>query len=241
MVNFLTRVLSALLLLVPHTPQLAETKSPLGVLHAIPGAFDTSYRLYLNNHLKTVHLISAQGRYVHSWFAPSNLPKGNWVFADLAENGDLNVLLENQHVVTLGWDSELIEEHNASSAMLMKSSNPSHRLLNGNFLIVDINSGHIKELNPEGETVWEYVNPDRDSLERPIPITRVMAYDESSITMLTDKHGQPPALTAKEVKQRSRSISLEGQYKKLIRDAITEIEAGYLDDAHKYLLSYVEA
>ena len=241
MVNFLTRVISALLLFTPHMPQLSETNSTLGVLHAIPGAYDTSYRLYLNNDLKTVHLINAQGRYIHSWFGSEDSTKENWVFADLADNGELHVLLESQNVITLDWKSELLGEKKAPAALLMKSSNPSTRLFNGNFLVIDINTGYIKELNPEGETVWEYVNPDRDTLDRPIPITRVSAYDESSVTILTEKFSQPPALTTREVKQRSRSISLEGQYKKLIRDAITEIEAGYLDEAHKYLLSYVGA
>jgi hypothetical protein len=44
------------------------------------------------------------------------------------------------------------------------------RLANGNTLVTESNGGRILEVTPEGETVWEFVNPVRGGPDGKIPI-----------------------------------------------------------------------
>lgn len=49
----------------------------------------------------------------------------------------------------------------------------AQRLPNGNTLICESGFGRLFEVTPEGDTVWEYVNP--DFAEYPAPLNRVIA------------------------------------------------------------------
>ena len=52
----------------------------------------------------------------------------------------------------------------------------SHRLPNGNTFITNANAGRLIEVTPEGEIVWEYLNPDTENNGERQPIYRATRY-----------------------------------------------------------------
>ena len=235
--NFAHRILSQLSLpflgLLLYSSGFAQTEWVGGAQAHLVDQCDPSYRLICTGELRTAHLLDVNGRYIHHWYYPRG-PK--WEFAYLDFNGNLRVILENNEGIELDWFGELNERGKVrESDRLIQRESLTYVLPNGNLLRTNRKSGTIKETTSDGYVVWEYLNPDRDSSGQMMTLCRAVAYPSDQIEPLLNKHGTAPAFTPKEIQQEKEYTDLSKQYKKLIRDVIARIEAGYLDEAAEYL------
>jgi len=64
------------------------------------------------------------------------------------------------------------------------SRGSSHRLPNGNTFIAESNTGRLLEVTPDGEIVWEFLNPDLGKNQKPQPLYRSMRYSPEFVEPL---------------------------------------------------------
>src|SRR5699024_10249013 len=101
--------------------------------------------------------------------------RGPWIQqhdADLLANGDILMFDNWGHFETdnltralqfdpdnmaVTWPYHGSDEHPLSS----KSRSSAQRLPNGHALITESNAGQLVEVTPDGDVVWEYINPAR--------------------------------------------------------------------------------
>ncbi|MDX2245336.1 MAG: alkaline phosphatase D family protein [Bacteroidia bacterium] len=78
--------------------------------------------------------------------------------------------------------------------------------------------------------------PGKDEFEE---VTMVADLPEAQTETWLSHHQIPPPYTPVEIKQEKREITLDGQYKKLNRETISEIEVGYWQNADNYLNDFL--
>ena len=108
------------------------------------------------------------------WYAqhdPQILPNGNILMFDNRGNfnvpeGPSRVLEFDPATMAIVW------QYRGTAASPLNSAIRSYatRLENGNTLITESNGGRILEVSPEGDIVWEFVNPVRGGPNNKIPI-----------------------------------------------------------------------
>jgi len=86
------------------------------------------------------------------------LENGNMlVFDNLGKKGRSQILEFDPATMDVVWSYEDSEEH----AFFTETCGTVQRLENGNTLITESDPGRAFEITPEGETVWEFHNPNR--------------------------------------------------------------------------------
>jgi hypothetical protein len=60
----------------------------------------------------------------------------------------------------------------------------NQRLPNGNTFIAESDSGRLFEVTPEGEMVWEFLNPDLTKAGKRMPLYRSMRYSPELVERL---------------------------------------------------------
>ncbi len=139
-----------------------------------PGQVLVSFR-----NISTVALIDPQAGEVTwvargPWFVQHDarvLPNGNFTLFDNAASyreGNISRVLEvNPGTHAIVWSYEGNDEHPFES-YVRSSAEP---LPNGNYIITESDGGRLFEVTPNGEIVWEFVNPVRGGdKEQYIPI-----------------------------------------------------------------------
>jgi len=209
-----------------------------GVVQAEANQLDPSHKLIVVGQLGTAHLIDTAGRHLYTWQYPEVT---NWVGAEITKEGQLTVNLEDDKTAKLYPDGRW---ENTKAKKLKRNSKAELVLENGNSLSWEMNG--VSETNTAGDTVWKYINQDKDLTGKIIPITSVVAYSQSEVEELMTGISVSPPFTRTEisqleqVKERDKEITPTSQYKRINRESIALIEAGYMDEAHTYLLDFIE-
>jgi hypothetical protein len=150
-----------------HTNSVDVLTAPLdGVAGSKPGQALLSFR-----ELSTIGLLDMDsGNLVWatagSWLRQHDaeaLPNGNIMLFDNegafpAEHGASRVIEFKPADQSIVWDYGGTADHPFESIVRSSES----RLPNGNTLIVESDAGRVVEVTPQGEIVWEFVNPVRD-------------------------------------------------------------------------------
>jgi len=94
-----------------------ETDLSLGVTFIDKEKVDDGYRLYSSRNLTTAHMISPEGRYVHSWYYPHHedsvtIDFGGfgmtWHYAEMLPNGNLVAIVKDEMIIEIEWNSNLV-------------------------------------------------------------------------------------------------------------------------------------
>ena len=162
--------------------------------------------------LHMTFLMDSVGRYIYQWYYP--LP-------ELKRDFQVNVI-----------GKILSKEQYASNAQ-----NPNDTLVlgQGSFIVYQKEEGSFSEYSINDTLVWEYRSPFRDKENKPLPMDYVGKFNPKKFP----NYIFPPPFTPKEIKQARRQVDTTGQYKKLQRETVAEIEVGYWDDAQRYLDTFL--
>ena len=163
--------LSCLALPADRTAAYELHDGPTGVLKNVAGKTFEGYTLFAPTvKCTTTYLINMQGDVVHTW--ESKYPPG--LYARLLPNGNLlRAGSLSGQPVKIGGAGGIIEEIDWNGKVVwsytMKSDTEiqhhcyrqgaAQRLPNGNTLVTSTQQGHLFEVTPAGEVVWEFVNP----------------------------------------------------------------------------------
>ncbi|MEM6630746.1 MAG: alkaline phosphatase D family protein [Bacteroidota bacterium] len=110
-------------------------------------------------------------------------------------------------------------------------------LANGNMLVYNASEGKLSEFGPRQARVWEYTSPFLNEEDTPFYLNYLGTFAPQRFPNLN----LAPPFTQTEIKQARRQVDTTGQYKKLHRETVAEIEAGYWDDAQRYLDTFLVA
>jgi len=208
----------------------------VGVIHIDVENCDPAYRLITIGDLHTAHLIDTSGRHLYTWSKPGRY---KWVGSRLDSKGNLMVELENGRIRTLSIDGEWLDAEIPVDSKGLGNTD-SLSLNNQNHLALADPVNVLRETDRKGNIVWEYVNQDADLDENPYSVSSFQSYYASDLELLFSTHPFPVPFTDTELRQQRRNPQTDIQYKRLNRETVAEIEAGYLDDAHNFLMEYFE-
>jgi hypothetical protein len=158
-------------------PAKDETQSGVTVLKR--GQCDDGYRLYSSRQTEVAHLIDLDGRQVHRWAYPQGK---TWHYAELLPNGHLVAIIKDVMILELDWDGKLVWKAE------LRAHHDFARLPHGNTFIAESNSGRTFEVTPEGEIVWEFLNPDVTKAGQRMALYRTVCYPRSLVERLLEEH-----------------------------------------------------
>jgi hypothetical protein len=85
----------------------------------------------------------------------------------------------------------------------------TQRLPNGNTFICSGSTGHFFEVTPEGEVVWEYINPVRGSIGDALPIQKDSDGKDAFATFRAHRYGPDyPGLAGRDLKPKGKILEL---------------------------------
>ncbi len=145
---------------------------------------DDGYTLYSSRMTQMAHLIDIRGREVHRWSYPQG-DGHSWHYAEMQPNGRLIAMPKDKMILELDWDSKLVWKAELSA------HHDFYRYPKCNTFIAESDSGRLFEVTPEGEIVWEFLNPDRHpkrQQERQ-PLYRAIRYRPELVERLLQQHG----------------------------------------------------
>ncbi|MEZ4828308.1 MAG: alkaline phosphatase D family protein [Bacteroidia bacterium] len=110
----------------------------------------------------------------------------------------------------------------------------------GEWLLLDWNSQVLKRKKVPASLLKKAQTASYDQKKNQFEeVTMVVSLPETLTETWLSGQRIPPPYTATEIKQEKREITLDGQYKKLNRETISEIEAGYWYNAYDYLNNFL--
>ena len=110
-------VLANILIIISLSYSQEIEKQKIGVTLFDKEKTSNSYRLYSSRNLTAAHLISPDGRYVHTWYYPhyEDTVTGTfsglgmtWHYAEMFPNGHLLAIVKDEVIIELDWNSNLI-------------------------------------------------------------------------------------------------------------------------------------
>jgi len=110
-------IVTSVLLISSYSYSQNTEKQKIGVTLHKKERTDDNYRLYSSRNLTAAHLISPEGKYVHSWYYPhledtvtSNFGGFgmSWHFAEMMPNGHLLAVVKDEMIIELDWNSNLV-------------------------------------------------------------------------------------------------------------------------------------
>jgi outer membrane protein assembly factor BamB len=128
--------------------------------------------------LNVVALLDPQLERVVWFWGPNHLYMQH--HPTLLDNGHLLIFdngTSGSRVIELDPSAQRIVWSYSREGFFSETRGSSQRLPNGNTLVVESNSGYVREITADGETVWHFANPDvEDGLRR--AIYRMTRYPE---------------------------------------------------------------
>ncbi|MEM7657805.1 MAG: alkaline phosphatase D family protein [Bacteroidota bacterium] len=123
------------------------------------------------------------------------------------------------------WKSETFPKSAGSPSLV--------ELPNGNLLASAPGSATVHEYGTEGKIVWSYALPEGQSVQ----VMGALTQQEFATFLPT---GAPvPEFDNKEWREIRRRKPNQAQYKRLTRETLAQVEAGYLDDAQRFIDSFL--
>ena len=143
---------------------------------------DDCYRLVSSRNLEAAHLITPEGRYVHSWYYPHTDNKTSdfggfgmtWHYAEMLRNGNLLAIIKDEMIIELNWDSRLVWKAKLRAHHDFARTEDGHTIVvsrrdqpnpwkSGETLAVD----ELVEFDREGTVVWKWQYEEHiDEIER---------------------------------------------------------------------------
>ena len=212
----------------------AQGLLPVGTGIFKPAQSDPSYRLYFTDKLETAHLITPEGRYLHSWSYQQGTP---WKYAEMQSDGNLKVLLWNKKVIELDWESQFVKRKKfiAAFSFARKAKRLVQIMPNGNSMITDWRNGRMAEMTPKGKLVWEYLNPDLDVNGNRMQTYRVLPVDPKLAAIPLRTYGLAEDLSGTEKVRMHLEFETQLQLSETLTAIMALIESRYLDDAFSTL------
>ena len=208
--------------------------------------FQAANLLLCGRHSNTIFIVEKQtGDIVWAWgpgellgpHHPTMLENGNILVYDnghhTTENsrGYTRILEINPITSKIVWSYA----GDPTSSFYSPSRGSNNRLQNGNTLSAESDSGHLFEVTPQGEIVWEYWNSDLRNGQR-MPLYRVVPYAPEIVESLFEKYGSvQDVIPEHEENLRFESFGPNAQYKRYIREVVFYTELGYFDHALDFL------
>ncbi len=112
---------------------------------------------------------------------PTILNNGNLLVYDNGTARRYTRILElNPKTEEIVWEYKA----NPPESFFSPTRGSNQRLPNGNTFIADSDNGRLFEVTPDGETVWEFLNPDLTKAGRRMPLYRSIRYSHECIERL---------------------------------------------------------
>lgn len=112
---------------------------------------------------------------------PTMLDNGNLLIYDNGTSRGYTRILElNPRSEEIAWEYKA----DPPESFFSPSRGSNQRLPNGNTFIADSDNGRLFEVTPEGEIVWEFINPDLTKSGKRMPIYRSIRYPPEFIERL---------------------------------------------------------
>jgi len=153
--------------------------------------------IFSMRHIDTIGIIDKEtGKIVWAWGGPGVLDKQH--IPTLLENGNI-LIYDNgsnrRYTKILELDplkEKIVWEYKADppESFFSNSQGSSQRLPNGNAFIANSNNGILFEVTPDGEIVWEYMNPDLSVKGRRMNIYRSLRYSSEFVEDLLLRKSQ---------------------------------------------------
>jgi hypothetical protein len=149
--------------------------------------FSAGNVLFSMRHVDTIGVIDkATGAVVWAW-GPGTIEKQH--MPTMLDNGHLLVYdngCETGRTRVIEMDplsGEIVWQYmaNPPKSFFSFARGSNQRLSNGNTHIADSDNGRLFEVTPEGEIVWEFLNPDRMPDGRPQPLYRSMRHSHAFV------------------------------------------------------------
>ncbi len=132
---------------------------------------DNCYRLVSSRNLEAAHLITPEGRYVHSWYyqlreAPTSDFGGfgmTWHYAEMRPNGNLLAIIKDEMIIELDWESRLVWKARLRAHHDFARTTDGHTIVvsrtdkpdpwkSGSTLAID----ELVEFDRDGKVVWTW-------------------------------------------------------------------------------------
>ena len=214
--------------------------------------FKTGNLLLCGRHSNTIFIVDkSSGQVVWAWgtdqllgpHMPTMLANGHILVYDnghhTAENSrGYTRVLEIEPV-----SGEIVWQYQANPPDLFfsPSRGSANRLPNGNTLIAESDKGHLIEVTPDGDAVWEYWNSDFRENGQRMPLYRVVPYNNRLVDGLLDKVGHiPDVISEHQETLEYETLGRDHQYKRYLREVTFFCELGYFDHALKFLDAFME-
>jgi len=117
---------------------------------------------------------------------PTMLPSGHILIYDNGSHRGHTRIIELDPL-----SEKIVWEYKADppKSFLSPTRGSNQRLPNGNTFIAESDSGRLFEVTPDGEIVWEFLNPDRTKNGRRMPLYRSIRYTKGEVeTVLSRMH-----------------------------------------------------
>ncbi len=143
----------------------------LGVIIHDASKVDDCYRLFNSRNLEAAHLITPQGRYVHSWYYPSTEKATSkfsnfgmsWHYAEMLPNGNLIAIIKDEMILELDWNSNLVWKAKLRAHHDFAKTKDGHTIVVSRRDIDDpwkpgkkIAMDELVEFDEKGNVVWRW-------------------------------------------------------------------------------------
>ena len=174
---------------------------PDGPAAAKDPRFRAGNLLICGRHIDTIWVIDrSTGAIVWAWgpgellgpHMPTMLPNGHILVYDNGNNVSRRVRGHTRVIELDPLTGEIVWQYTADppESFYSPARGSNERLPNGNTLIAESDPGRTFEVTPDGEIVWEFVNPDRIPSGRRMALYRTLHYPRDVVDTLAAEHGR---------------------------------------------------
>jgi len=164
--------------------------------------FKAGNLLFCGRHIDTIGVIDRKtGKVIWAWgpgellgpHMPTMLPNGHLLIYDNGSNRSVKVRGYTRVVELDPINEKIVWEYKADlpKDFYSRARGSNQRLPNGNTFIAESDSGRLFEVTPDGEIVWEFLNPDRHTTrpQERQPLYRAIRYPPELVEWLLAQHG----------------------------------------------------
>ena len=155
--------------------------------HTGPSAFRRGNLILSVRNINVVMVVDPATREIEWLWGPGNLTFQH--HPNLLDNGNLLIFdngTDRSRIVELNPLSLRTEWVYEADGFFSKSRGSVQRLPNGNSLITESDTGYVFEVDPSGDVVWQFVNPEVNERGRRMPIWRMTRVQPEALTFLHD-------------------------------------------------------